>query len=180
MCGPGLLNSVVGIVGLGRIGLAIAKRLRPFNVSRILYTGRQPKDSAAEVSAEFVDLDALLAASDFVVVSCAVTPETTALFDRARFTQMKRGAVFVNVSRGAVLVQEDLVNALRDGVIRGAGLDVTTPEPLPTNSPLLALPNCVVIPHIGSATYDTRKKMSLMTARNILAALNNEPLPAQV
>ena len=180
MCGAGLLNSTVGIVGLGRIGLAIAKRLRPFSVSRILYTGHQPKDSAKEVSAEFTNLDTLLAESDFVVVSCAITPETTALFDRAKFAQMKQGAIFVNVSRGAVVVQEDLVDALKNGVIRAAGLDVTTPEPLPTDSPLLTLPNCVVIPHIGSAEEKTRGVMAAMTARNILAVFNNQALPAQV
>ena len=180
MCGPGLLNSTVGIVGLGRIGLGIAHRLRPFNVSRVLYTGRQPKDSAKEVSAEFVGLDTLLAESDFVVVSCAITPETTALFDRKRFAQMKRGAVFVNISRGAVVVQEDLVDALKNGVIRAAGLDVCTPEPLPVDSPLLALPNCVVLPHIGSAAEETRDVMAVMTAKNILAAFNNQPMPAQV
>ncbi|KAI0240968.1 Glyoxylate reductase/hydroxypyruvate reductase [Lamellibrachia satsuma] len=180
MCGPGLLNSTVGIVGLGRIGLAIAKRLRPFSVSRILYTGHQPKDSAKEVSAEFTNLDTLLAESDFVVVSCAITPETTALFDCAKFAQMKQGAIFVNVSRGAVVVQEDLVDVLKNGVIRAAGLDVTTPEPLPTDSPLLTLPNCVVIPHIGSAEEKTRGVMAAMTARNILAVFNNQALPAQV
>ena len=93
---------------------------------------------------------------------------------------MKRGAVFVNISRGAVVVQEDLVDALKNGVIRAAGLDVCTPEPLPVDSPLLALPNCVVLPHIGSAAEETRDVMAVMTAKNILAAFNNQPMPAQV
>ena len=114
MCGQGLHNSTVGIVGLGRIGLAVAKRLVPFGVARIIYTSRQPKD-IDDVQAEFVSMDTLLTDSDFIVVCCSLTPETMGLFDRAKFARMKRNAIFVNVSRGSVVVQPDLEEALRSG-----------------------------------------------------------------
>jgi len=177
MCGRGLANATVGIVGLGRIGFGVARRLRPFAVSRILYAGHAAKSYAAELGAEFVPLDDLLARSDFVVVSCPMSPETTDLFRASTFARMKPTSVFVNTSRGGVVNQADLCAALRAGVIAAAGLDVTTPEPLPVDSELLALDNCVVLPHIGSATVETRTAMSLLTARNILAALSGKPMP---
>ena len=179
MCGQGLHNSTVGIVGLGRIGLAVAKRLVPFGVARIVYTSRQPKD-IDDVQAEFVEMETLLADSDFIVVCCSLTPDTMGLFDRAKFARMKRNAIFVNVSRGSVVVQPDLEEALRSGQIAAAGLDVTSPEPLPTDSALLAMPNCVVLPHMGCATMETLRLIWDMGVRNILAALNNQPMPAQV
>ena len=178
MCGQGLHNSTVGIVGLGRIGLAVAKRLVPFGVARIIYTSRHPKD--IHVQAEFVSMGTLLADSDFIVVCCSLTPETMGLFDRAKFARMKLNAIFVNVSRGSVVVQPDLEEALRSGQIAAAGLDVTSPEPLPTDSALLAMPNCVVLPHIGSATMETRYLMLDIAVGNLLAALNDQPMPAQV
>ena len=179
MCGQGLHNSTVGIVGLGRIGLAVAKRLVPFGVARIIYTSRQPKD-IDDVQAEFVSMGTLLADSDFIVVCCSLTPETMGLFDRAKFARMKRNAIFVNVSRGSVVVQPDLEEALRSGQIAAAGLDVTSPEPLPTDSALLTMPNCVVLPHIGSATMETRYLMLDIAVGNLLAVLNDQPMPAQV
>ena len=180
MCGPTLANSTVGIVGLGRIGMAVAKRLQPFGVKSFLYSGRSPKSHAAEISAKFVPMDALLAQSDFVIATCALSDETRELFNWTVFKKMKNTAIFVNTSRGGIVKQDDLYEALANGDIRGAGLDVTVPEPLPTDSPLLKLPNCVVLPHIGSATNETRSEMSALCARNILAALKGERMPAQV
>ncbi|MBN3310274.1 GRHPR reductase, partial [Amia calva] len=180
LCGYGLSESTVGVIGLGRIGLAIAKRLKPFGVKNLLYWGRAAKPKAAEVDGEFVPLDRLLEESDFVVVSCALTRETQGLCNKAFFTKMKKTAVFVNSSRGTVVNQEDLYEALSSGEIAAAGLDVTTPEPLPTDHPLLKLKNCVILPHIGSATYSTRETMSVLAANNLLAGLTGGKMPSEL
>ena len=180
MCGRGLSSATVGIIGLGRIGFAVAKRLRPFSISRLLYTGHRAKPYADEVGAEFVTLDDLLAESDFVVASCPLSEETNQLFNAAAFRRMKRTAIFVNTSRGGIVNQPDLYEALSSGIIAAAGLDVTSPEPLPVSDALLTLDNCVVLPHIGSATIETRTAMSILTARNILSALCGKPLPCQL
>jgi len=180
MCGHGLAGSTVGIVGLGRIGFGVAQRLRPFAVSRILYTGHRVKSYAADVGAEFVPFNDLLARSDFVVASCPLSAETKQLFNKSAFSCMKHSAIFINTSRGGIVNQSDLYEALKTGVIAAAGLDVTTPEPLPVSDQLLTLENCVVLPHIGSATVETRTAMSLLTARNILSALSHKPMPSQL
>nr|XP_046261301.1 glyoxylate reductase/hydroxypyruvate reductase [Scatophagus argus] len=180
LCGYGLSGSTVGIIGLGRIGMAIAQRLMPFGVKRLLYSGRTAKANAAEVNGEFVSLDTLVSESDFIVVSCSLTPETQGLCDKAFFRKMKNTAVFVNSSRGAVVNQEDLYEALTSGQIAAAGLDVTTPEPLPTNHPLLTLKNCVVLPHIGSATYSTRGIMAALSAQNLLGGLQGTDMPSEL
>lgn len=180
LCGYGLSGSTVGIIGLGRIGMAIARRLMPFGVKRLLYTGRSAKPPAVEVNGEYVQMDTLLSESDFIVISCALTPETQGLCDKAFFSKMKNTAVLVNTSRGAVVNQEDLYEALKNGQIAAAGLDVTTPEPLPTDHPLLTLNNCVVLPHIGSATYSTRGIMSSLAARNLLAGLQGTDMPSEL
>lgn len=181
MCGYGLTESTVGIIGLGRIGQAIARRLKPFGVQRFLYTGRQPKPKeAAEFQAEFVTTPQLAAESDFIIVACSLTPATKGLCNKDFFQQMKKTAVFVNISRGDVVNQDDLYQALASNQIAAAGLDVTTPEPLPTNHPLLTLKNCVILPHIGSATYATRNTMSLLAVNNLLAGLRGEPMPSEL
>ncbi|XP_043915517.1 glyoxylate reductase/hydroxypyruvate reductase-like [Protopterus annectens] len=181
MCGYQLSQSTVGIIGLGRIGLAIAHRLKPFGVKKFLYTGRQPRASAAsEIEAEFVSLSKLAEESDFIVVSCALTSETLGMCNKDFFSKMKKTAIFINISRGVVVNQDDLYQALATGQIAAAGLDVTTPEPLPTSHPLLTLKNCVILPHIGSATYSTRNTMSVLTANNLLAGLRGEPMPSEL
>uniref|UniRef100_G3UJ67 Glyoxylate reductase/hydroxypyruvate reductase n=1 Tax=Loxodonta africana TaxID=9785 RepID=G3UJ67_LOXAF len=182
MCGYGLTQSTVGIIGLGRIGQAVARRLKPFGVQRFLYTGRQPRPrEAEEFQAEFaVSVSQLATESDFIVVACSLTPATKELCNKDFFQKMKKTAVFVNISRGDVVNQDDLYQALAGGHIAAAGLDVTTPEPLPTNHPLLTLKNCVILPHIGSATYRTRNIMSLLAANNLLAGLRGEPMPKEL
>uniref|UniRef100_A0A6Q2Z8J1 Glyoxylate reductase/hydroxypyruvate reductase n=1 Tax=Esox lucius TaxID=8010 RepID=A0A6Q2Z8J1_ESOLU len=180
LCGYGLLGSTVGVIGLGRIGMAIARRLKPFGVKRLLYSGRTAKSYASDVEGEYVPLDTLLSECDFVVVSCALTPETQGLCNKAFFSKMKNNAVFINTSRGAVVNQEDLYQALTTGQIACAGLDVTTPEPLPTDHPLLTLKNCVVLPHIGSATYSTRGIMAELSANNLLAGLQGTDMPSEL
>ncbi|MEE6510877.1 hypothetical protein FKM82_031213 [Ascaphus truei] len=181
LCGYGLSNSTVGVIGLGRIGLAIARRLKPFGVKKFLYTGRQPRpQNADELEAEYVSCDKLAEDSDFVIVCCSLTPETIGLCNKDFFQKMKKTSIFINTSRGTVVNQEDLYQALSKGQIAAAGLDVTTPEPLPTNHPLLSLKNCVILPHIGSATYTTRNTMSVLSVNNLLKGLTGEPMPSEL
>ena len=180
MCGQGLDGATVGIVGMGRIGFTVAQCLNPFGVSKFLYTGHRNLDAEAKLNAEFVDQDQLYAESDFVIACCALTPETAGMFNADAFKKMKKTAVFVNSSRGGVVNQEDLLVALESGEIGAAGLDVTTPEPLPTDSKLLQLKNCVVLPHIGSATHDTREAMAVLAAQNMIAGLKGEKMPSEI
>ncbi|NWH65443.1 GRHPR reductase, partial [Geococcyx californianus] len=170
-----------GLSSLSFLGQAVARRLKPFGVKKFLYTGSGPKpESAAEFKAEFVPLARLAEESDFVVVTCALTPATQGMCNKEFFSRMKKTAVFINTSRGAVVNQEDLYNALAQGQIAAAGLDVTTPEPLPTAHPLLSLKNCVILPHIGSATYATRSTMAVLAADNLLAGLRGDPMPHEL
>ena len=168
MCGKDVHGSTVGLVGFGRIAQRVARRLKAFDC-RILYHGPREKPAeAAAVGAEFVSLDELLQRSDFVVPQCPLLPSTKFMFGEAQFERMRRDAVFINTTRGQVVRQEALVTALQKGWIAAAGLDVTDPEPLPLDSPLLALPNCVILPHIGSATTATRKRMLQTAADNLV------------
>lgn len=180
MCGPQLFESTVGIVGLGEIGRSVMKRLKPFGVKRFVYCGRTKKDESYEDGAEFVTFDELLQDSDFVVITCSYTPDLLHKFDRRAFNLMKKGSVLINTSRGGIINQDDLVVALTNGDIFAAGLDVMTPEPLPTDHPLTKLDNCVLVPHLGSATIQTRGKMMQMTVENLLAGLQNQTMPAQI
>jgi lactate dehydrogenase-like 2-hydroxyacid dehydrogenase len=174
--GPDVFGSTVGIIGLGRIGLAVARRLQGFNV-RLLYHNRRPVPAATEVGATWVDLDTLLAESDFVTLHFPSTLETRHFINAARLRQMKPTATLINTARGEVVDQAALIEALQMGIIAYAGLDVTTPEPLPSDNPLLSLPNATVLPHIGSASFSAREKMATMAAANLLAGLRGERLP---
>lgn len=142
MCGPGLSGSTVGIVGLGRIGIQVARCLKGFNTAKILYTSRSIKQEASEFGGEKVELDMLLEKSDFVIVTTALTLDTRQMFNKNTFKKMKRSAIFINVSRGEVVDQSALIEALKSGIIKAAGLDVTTPEPIPLDNELLKLDNC--------------------------------------
>lgn len=183
---PGLLlgqdvsGSTIGIIGFGRIGQAIARRARGFDM-RILVTNRTPRpDDVAAVDGEQVELGRLLAESDHVVVSAALTAETHHLIDESALRQMQSTATLVNISRGPTVDQDALYRALDEGWIGCAGLDVTDPEPMRADDPLLALPNCTVIPHLGSASHQTRVKMAEMAARNLIAGLRGVPMEACV
>ncbi|XP_043279917.1 glyoxylate reductase/hydroxypyruvate reductase isoform X2 [Venturia canescens] len=183
MCGPGLVGATIGIVGLGGIGTRIAQMLAVFRPAKIIYATRSEKNKETlGFNGERVSFDELLVQSDFVIVTTALTPETREMFNADAFRKMKKTAVFINVSRGQVVDQDALIDALKDGTIRSAGLDVMTPEPIPLDSELLKLDNCVVIPHLGSATIETRQEMARMTALNIMAVLNGEPekMPAEL
>ncbi|EFN62833.1 Glyoxylate reductase/hydroxypyruvate reductase [Camponotus floridanus] len=182
MCGTGLSGKTVGIVGFGRIGIRVAELLKNFNIAKMLYTSRTVKPEASKLGGEKVEFDTLLKNSDFVVVTIALTSETKHLFNAEAFKQMKKTAIFVNGSRGDIVDQEALISALKNRTIAAAGLDVVTPEPIPLDSELLKLDNCVVLPHIGSATIETRNEMARITAKNIIAVLEGIPenMPAQI
>jgi glyoxylate reductase len=179
--GQDLVGRTVGIVGMGRIGQATARRLHHGWGMRVLYTANSPKpDAERELAAQRVDLDTLLAESDFVSVHATLTPQTQRMFGREQFARMKPTAVFVNTARGPHVDQEALFEALVNGQIFAAGLDVTDPEPLPPTHPLYTLPNCLIVPHIASATVQTRDAMARICAQNLLAGLAGEPMPSCV
>ncbi|XP_067297897.1 glyoxylate reductase/hydroxypyruvate reductase b isoform X2 [Pseudorasbora parva] len=181
LCGHELANSTVGILGLGRIGVAIAERLKPFKVKKFIYTDVEPRPELANmIEAEYVSLDELAKESDFLAICCALTPETHGICNWNLFSKMKKNAILINTSRGGAVNQEDLYEALSTGLIAGAGLDVTTPEPLPTHHPLFTLKNCVILPHIASASYTTRNAMSALAANNLLAGLRGESMPKEL
>ena len=181
LIGSDLKNATVGIVGMGRIGFATARRLHGGWEMNVLYTARSDKAEAnQELSAQRVSFDELLKRSDFISIHTDLNPNTAGLFDSKAFEAMKPTAVLVNTARGAVIDQEALAIALRRRTIFAAGLDVTDPEPLAADSGLRGLPNCVILPHIGSATGKTRNDMAEIAARNILAGLAGRDLPCPV
>jgi glyoxylate reductase len=176
--GQDLPGRTLGIIGMGRIGYAVAKRLHHGWGMKILYTSRTPKPEAdQELHARQVSFEELLAQSDFVSLHADLNPTTKGMMGAREFAMMKRTAVFVNTARGPHVDQVALANALRTGQIFAAGLDVTDPEPLPPEHELYKLPNCVIAPHIASATIDTRNAMATMAAANLLAGLKGERLP---
>ena len=176
MLGADLRGATLGIVGFGRIGRAVARRANGFGM-RILFTDPSPAAPEPGVEATQVDFETLLRESDFVSLHCPLTPETRGLMNAATFGKMKPTAVLVNTSRGPVVDQDALYEALSSKRIFAAALDVTTPEPLPIDSPLLTLENCIVVPHIASASWRTRERMSVMAAENLIAGLKGERLP---
>ena len=176
MLGADLRGATLGIIGFGRIGRAVAQRASGFGMN-IIFTDPHPAEPEAGVEAKQVDLDTLLVQSDFISLHCPLTTETRGLINEAAIDKMKPTAVLVNTSRGPVVDQAALYEALRSKRIFAAALDVTNPEPLPPDHPLITLENCVVVPHIASASRQTREKMSLMSAQNLIAGLNGEKLP---
>ncbi|RZF47232.1 hypothetical protein LSTR_LSTR004941 [Laodelphax striatellus] len=180
LLGHELRNSVIGIVGLGGIGAEIARRLKAFKICDILYAGNREKQEGRDLGAKFVPLDELAEKSDFIVISCLLNDKTRNMIGRDFFEKTKCSAIVVNVARGEIIDQEALIEALNCGRIWGAGLDVTTPEPLPPGHPLLSAPRCVITAHQGTATKKTRDEMAALTAKNILAALFDEEMPSRV
>lgn len=177
LLGRDLAGAKLGIVGFGRIGRAVAKRASGFDMSILAYSPRLTDEAARAASVERTDLDTLLRESDFVSLHTPLNAETRHLINRERLALMKPTAILVNTARGGVVDQDALYQALVDGVIGGAALDVTTPEPLPADHPLLKLPNVIVVPHLGSATIGTRGRMAAMAVDNLIAGLAGKPLP---
>ncbi len=172
-------HATLGIVGLGKIGYAVAERARGFGL-RIVYASRSAHPDAARVEARRVTLDELLRVSDFVSLHVPLSAETTGLIDAEALAKLRAGAILINTSRGPVVDQDAVVAALRGGRLRAAALDVTTPEPLSPDHPLYATPGCLIVPHIGSATETTRRRMAELACQNLLAGVRGEPLPHRV
>ena len=180
LLGRDVARSTLGIIGMGRIGEAIAARSTGFGMD-VLYSSRSRSDRVeAEIGAVRVDLAELLTRSDHVVAAVALASETVHMIGREELELMKESANLVNIARGAVVDTDALYEALSNGVIRCAGLDVTDPEPLPADHRLLTLPNCTVIPHMGSATWETRTAMADLAMANLIAGLTGQAMPHRV
>ncbi len=178
--GTDVHHATLGIIGLGRIGIEVAKRARGFDM-RVLYHNRsQNKDAEEQLGCTRVDMDTLLSESDFVVVLVPLGPQTHRLISAPQLKKMKPTAFLVNAARGPIVDAPALYEALRDNVIAGAALDVTDPEPLPADDPLLTLDNCLVVPHVGSASIATRTRMATLAAKNIAAFLSGRRPPTPV
>jgi glyoxylate reductase len=175
--GADLDGATLGIIGFGKIGQAVARRAQGFGL-RLLYSdpAEHPEPEAA-LGTQRVPLDQLLGESDFVSLHVPLTPATHGLIGREALRLMKPNAYLINTSRGPVVDSMALVEALQNGWIAGAALDVTDPEPLPASHPLYSLPNCLITPHIGSATTNTRRRMAELAAQNLLAGLSGRRLP---
>jgi len=177
LLGTDVYGATLGIVGAGGIGSAVARRARGFGM-RVLYVSREAKPALeAETGARRVDKATLLAQADIVSLHVPLTPQTRHWVGREELAALKPGALLVNTSRGGVVDPEALVEALREGRLGGAALDVTEPEPLPVDSPLMTLPNVLLAPHIASASHATRGRMASMAVDNLLAALEGRRPP---
>ncbi|MBI2849859.1 MAG: D-glycerate dehydrogenase [Chloroflexi bacterium] len=179
LLGQDVHHATLGIVGCGRIGLEVAKRARGFDM-KVLYHNRVRRKQADEKAfgLEYVpDLSELLSRADFVTIHAALTPETHHLISTAELAKMKPTAILINASRGTIVDQKALYQALKSGQILGAGLDVTEVEPISLDDPLLALDNVIIAPHIASASVVTRTKMAMMAAENLLAGLQRKLPP---
>jgi glyoxylate reductase len=178
LLGEDICCTALGIIGFGRIGRRVAKRGRGFDM-RVMYYDPLCEDDpyAAEIGAECVDFETLLRESDFISLHTPLTDETYHMINADTLSKVKPNAILINTARGAVVDPEALYQALKNGVIHAAALDVTDPEPLPPDHPLLSLDNLIVTPHIASATVETRNKMVQMAIDNLLAGLNGERLP---
>ncbi|SDC50880.1 gluconate 2-dehydrogenase [Paenibacillus sp. UNCCL117] len=168
-------HRTVGIIGMGRIGEAIAKRaVHGFGMKLHYYNRSRKPEAEQQYGAVYSTLEEVLSVSDFVVLMTPLTPETEHMIRKEHFALMKRSAIFINASRGQTVDEAALVEALQNGVIRGAGLDVFDPEPPRADHPFFTMPNVVTLPHIGSATHATRFDMAMLGARNLVAVLTGE------
>jgi len=173
-----LTNKTLGVFGLGRIGLELAKRCKgAYNMNVIYHNRSTNKDAEHLVGARLVTFETLLAESDVLSVHAGLSDETKGKFNKDAFSKMKQSAIFINTARGALHNEEDLTKALQNGIIWGAGLDVTNPEPMTPDNPLLQMPSVAVLPHIGSSTVEARNGMAKFAAENIIAGLAGKKLP---
>lgn len=168
-------HKTIGILGMGRIGMAVAQRAHlGFNMPVRYHARHRHPDAEQRFNAQYDSLETLLAESDFLCITLPLTPQTRHLINRERLAKMKPGAILINIGRGPVVDEIALIDALRNGQLLGAGLDVFETEPLPADSPLLTLPNVVALPHIGSATHETRYAMAACAVDNLIAALTGD------
>lgn len=176
-----LNGKTLGIFGMGKIGLEMAKKCIGAYQMPVIYHNRSHNEEAEKViGAKYVSFEELLAQSDVLSIHTSLTEETKDKFNLNVFKQMKREAIFINTARGGIHNEHDLTEALEQGIIWGAGLDVTNPEPMSADNSLLNMENVAVSPHIGSATQETRNAMAEIIVKNIIAGIKGEPLPHQV
>jgi len=176
-----LNGKTLGIFGMGKIGLEMAKKcIGAYQMPVIYHNRSQNHEAEKAIGAKYVSFEELLAQSDVLSIHTALTDETKDKFNLDVFKQMKPEAIFINTARGAIHNEKDLIEALEEGFIWGAGLDVTNPEPMQADNVLLNMENVAVLPHIGSATVETRNAMAEIIVNNIVAGLNGEELPHQV
>ncbi|GGJ62562.1 2-hydroxyacid dehydrogenase [Virgibacillus salexigens] len=174
LAGTDIHQKTIGIVGMGRIGQAIARRAKGFGMDILYYNRSRKYQEEAELSARYVDFHTLLKQADFVISVVPLTKETAELFNAQAFQQMKNTGIFINISRGAVVNEEALIHALKTKQIMAAGLDVFAEEPIRSDHPLVNLDNVVALPHIGSASTETRTKMWKLCLENVIAVLEGE------
>jgi len=182
LLGQDIHNATLGIIGLGRIGIEVAKRGRGFSMKVLYYDEiRRSEEEERQLGVEYVpELAKLLSSADFISVHIPLIPQTRHLIGAAEFALMKPTAVFINTSRGPVVDQRALYEALKSGKIFAAGIDVTEVEPIPPDDPLLTLDNIIITPHIASGSFTTRENMALLAAENLLAGLRGEIPPTCV
>lgn len=174
-------GKTLGIFGLGKIGLEMARKCAAAYQMKVIYHNRSRNEEAEkEIDAEYVSFETLLAQSDVLSIHTALTPETKDKFAIDVFRQMKPNSIFINTARGGIHNEKDLIRALEEKIIWGAGLDVTNPEPMDKDNPFLAMENVAVLPHIGSATEETRAAMAKIIVQNVVAGLKGEQLPFEV
>lgn len=174
--GIDLYGKTLGIIGLGRIGYEVAVRAKAFGMKIIYYDIERKYEAEKALDAHYLDLESLLKESDFVTIHVPLTPQTRNMIGERELKMMKPTAYIINTSRGAVINEEALCKALKEGWIAGAGLDVFVKEPLPFDSPLIKMRNVVLAPHIGTYTIETRRRMALMCIENVRAVLmGNQP-----
>jgi glyoxylate reductase len=174
MLGYNVHGATLGIIGLGRIGASVARRARGFNMKILYYNRSRNQQLESELGVRYAELGELLAQSDFISIHASLNSQSRSLIDKAKLQLMKKTAFLINTARGQVVNESELIRALRGNQIAGAALDVFEKEPLPRTSPLLKMKNVVLLPHIGSATYQTRSKMAEVAARNLLNVLNEK------
>src|SRR5699024_1606268 len=175
LAGKDIHNKTIGIFGMGRIGEAISQRAKGFGME-VIYNSRTKKEEAEKkYNAKYVAFSDLLAKSDFVVSTAPLTSNTKNIFNDLTFEKMKSSAIFINISRGGLVNEKSLANALQNQEILGAGLDVFEDEPISGNHPLLTYKNCVTLPHIGSSTVETRTKMIELACHNVRRVLQGNP-----
>jgi glyoxylate reductase len=175
--GPDVTGATLGIIGFGRIGQAVARRAQGFGMRILYFDKKRDPEAGRKYGAEYADLQAVLGESDFVTLHTSLSPETHHLMDDTRFRMMRPGGILINTARGSVVDPMALYRALSSGTIAYAAVDVTEPEPIRADDPLLTLDNIIIAPHIASASFQTRNRMAEMAAANLAAGLKGERLP---
>jgi glyoxylate reductase len=180
LAGADVHHKTIGIVGMGRIGEAVARRAKGFDMNILYYNRNRKPEAEMDLGVKYKQFYDLLKESDFVVSLAPLTPETKGMFNREAFQAMKKSAIFINAGRGASVDEEALVDALQNRTIAGAGLDVFVNEPIAADHPLLTMNQVVALPHIGSASVETRMKMAELACRNISQILNGKEAESPV